>query len=234
MHSLTDKIQKEKQYKTGERGFSLIELIIVLLVVSILTVLSVITFRTEKKYLVDTEAYQIIDLLNEARQRSLTQHKTFRVEFNQTRNAITLISENEPETVSDDKEVKSLKLRDQSEVVVGVKPENVYSVPTELSPTPALTFKTSVHPLSKPDKVATLRFVRTGIVLDAGSNADGDNAAMTGATVYVWTPEYTSAGNPLSKGAIIRAITVQGTSGLSKYWKCPIKEGGKGCDSWVQ
>ena len=117
-------------------------------------------------------------------------------------------------------------------MTVGVKPENAYKVPTEMSPVPELVFKKSVYPLSEGDTVATLRFVRTGIVLNAGSNADGDNAAMTGATIYVWQPEYTYAGNPLNKGSLIRAITVQGTSGLSRYWKCNQIKGG--CESWVQ
>ncbi len=79
-----------------EQGFSLIELVIVVLIISILSVISIISLRGEKKYLADDQAYKILDILNEARQRALTQHETMRVEFNKTQNIVQLISENAP------------------------------------------------------------------------------------------------------------------------------------------
>lgn len=216
----------------NEGGFSFLELIIVLLIISIVSVMALMSFRGEKKYAADTEAYKIIDIIHEARQRSLTQHETMRVEFNQTKNTVRLIEENEPGTTADDKEIKSLKLPDVRNVVVGTMPKNVSTAPTEMSPVPALTFKKSVYPLSQSDTVATLRFTHTGMVLDAGSNAAGDNSAMTGATVYVWMPDYSAANLPLATGTVIRAITVQGTSGLSRYLKCPVVN--NKCQNWAQ
>lgn len=216
----------------NESGFSFLELIIVVLLISILSVFTLLSFKAEKKYLADTQASQIIDVLHEARQRSLTQQETMRVEINQTRKTVRLIAEGEPGSASDDKELKSVPLQDTKYVVVGAMPTNVSKTPEEMSPTPALKFKKSVYPLSNGDSVATLRFVRTGKVLDAGSNAIGDNSTLTGATIYVWMPDYSSAGQPLTSGVIIRAITVQGTSGASKYLKCTLT--GNKCLNWIQ
>ena len=224
--------KKSTNNKTLENGFSIIELIIVLLIISIISVIALMSFKGEKKYLADSQSYQIIDLIQEARQRSLTQRETMRVEINQTRNIIRLISENEPGNADDDKEVRSVKLQDSKYVVIGTKPQNVANPPSDLSINPLLSFKKSVHPLSKSDTVATLRFVRTGKVLDAGSNAIGDNSTVTGATIYVWMPDYSSNNQPLATGSIIRAITVQGVSGMSRYFKCPVNNGK--CENWIQ
>jgi prepilin-type N-terminal cleavage/methylation domain-containing protein len=221
-----------RNFITREKGFSLIELMIVLLIISILSVMAVISFRAEKKYYADTQAFQIIDILHEARQRSITQHETMRVEFNQTRNVVRLFSENEPGDASDDKEIKTFKLMDTATVAVGTEPKNISKKPSEIAPTPVLSFKKSVYPLSLSDSVITLRFVPKGKVLDAGSNSIGNNAAMTGATIYVWMPDYSSSGQPQETGSIIRAVTVQGTSGLTKYWKCQLVKGN--CENWVQ
>jgi prepilin-type N-terminal cleavage/methylation domain-containing protein len=225
-------ICRNKQNNENERGFSLLELLIVVLLISIVSVMALLSFRGEKKYLADTKAYDIIDVLHEARQRSLTQHSTMRVEFNQTRNSVRLISEGEPGNAADDKEIKNLKLPDVKNVVVGTLPKNVSKYPEEMSPVPILVYKKSVYPLSQSDTVATLRFLRTGKVLNAGSNAIGDNSAMTGATIYVWMPDMSNTGQVLATGSVIRAITVQGASGLSRYVKCPVVAGK--CENWIQ
>lgn len=224
--------QKKQNKINNQRGFSFLELIIVMLIISILSVLALMSFKGEKKYLADTEAYQMIDILHEARQRSLTQHETMRVEINQTRNTMRLISEGEPGNAGDDKEIKSVKLQDPKYVMVGAAPKNISGAPTEMSPIPVLAFKKSVHPLSNADMVATLRFVRTGKVLNAGSNAIGDNSTVTGATIYVWMPDEAASGQPPATGNVIRAITVQGTSGISRYLKCPLV--GTKCENWMQ
>lgn len=229
---MSDNYRKNKLYVRYEAGFSLIELIIVLLIISILSVFALMSFKGEKKYLADSQAYQIIDIIQEARQRSLTQHETMRVEFNQTRNTVRLISENEPGNANDDKEIRSLQIEDPKYVVVGSTPKNINNSPTDLSLAPLLKYKKSVHPLSNSDTVATLRFVRTGKVLDAGSNAIGDNSAVTGATIYVWMPDSGDNNQPLTTGTVIRAITVQGVSGISQYLKCGVIEGK--CENWTR
>lgn len=212
-----------------ESGFSLIELIIVMLVISILSVLALMSFRADDKYLADTQAYQIIDIIQEARQRSLTQHQTMRVEINQTRRTIRLIAENEPGNADDDKEIRNIKLEDPKNVIVGLPPKNIVKNPSDTSISPLLAFKKSVHPLSATDTVATLRFVRNGKVLNAGSNSIGDNSTITGATIYVWMPD---DGQTPINGSVIRAITVQAVSGISQYLKCPLTNGK--CENWTK
>lgn len=216
----------------NESGFSFLELIIVMLIISIVSVFALMSLKGEKKFAADTEAYKIIDIIHEARQRSLTQHETMRVEFNQTQNSVRLIEENEPGTAADDKEIKTLKLPDVRNVVVGAAPKNISTAPTEISPVKVLSYQASIYPLSQGNTTATLRFTHTGKVLNAGSNAVGDNSAMTGATIYVWMPDYSASNQPLSSGSVIRAITVQGTSGLSRYLKCPVASGK--CEKWAQ
>lgn len=223
---------QQNKRKKKENGFSIIELIIVLLIVSILSILAVLSVKSEKKYLADTQAFKINDILHEARQRALTQRETMRVEINKTRNNVRLITENEPGNADDDQEVRSIKLEAPADIVIGDPPQNVSGAPSEMSPTPTITFKVSTHPLSITDTVATLRFTTTGKVLDAGSNSIGTNSAMTGATIYVWSPEYSNAGQPLVSGNVIRAITVQGASGITGYWKCPVAN--SNCGNWTR
>jgi prepilin-type N-terminal cleavage/methylation domain-containing protein len=228
---LNDILFKQK-CKRDEKGFSLVELIIVLLIFSILTVLTLMSLKGDDKFLADSEAYLIMDFLGEARQRALTQHETLRVEINKTTNKIRLIAENSAGDAADDKEIKWMSLEHSNYVVYEKAPTNIASAPVDSAPTPALTFKTSVHPTSTGDQVATLRFLQNGNVVDAGSNSTGSNAALTGATIYVWMPEYSASGAPLQTGSVIRAVTILSSTGSTKYWKCGVTEGQ--CTEWTQ
>jgi prepilin-type N-terminal cleavage/methylation domain-containing protein len=223
-----------KSFGHHEAGFSLIELIIVVLVISILAVLSIMSFKGEKKYLADHEALIVLDLLNEAKQRALTQHETMRVEINKTKNTITLITENTAGNASDDQIIKSLPLQHQNYVTFEKAPTNVSNSPVDSAPVPALTFAASTHPLSLSDQVATLRFNQTGTVFNAGSNSVGANATSTGATIYFWMPNYSSSGQVLGTGNVIRAITLLGSTGTTKYWKCPVPNNTGQCANWEQ
>jgi prepilin-type N-terminal cleavage/methylation domain-containing protein len=222
---------KQKKFPR-QNGFSLVELIIVLLIFSILTVLTLMAFGGNKKFLADSEAYLITDFLGEARQRALTQHEIIRVEINRTTNKIRLISENTAGDATDDKEIKWMPLEHSNYVVFTTSPTNMASAPVDSAPTPAIVFKTSVHPSSTGDQVATLRFLQNGNVVDAGSNSTGSNASLTGATIYVWMPEYSGSGAPLPSGSVIRAITVLSSTGSTKYWRCEVA-GGQ-CTQWAQ
>lgn len=223
---------KQINNEINQRGFSLIELIIVLLVIGILSVLTLMAFKGEKRFLADSQAYLILDFLNEAKQRALTQHETIRVEINKTKNTIRLINENAPGNATDDQVIKTLILEHPNYVVIEQAPTNIEESPTEGSPVPAITFNASVHPSSAADQVATLRFLRTGKVVNAGSNSIGTNATTTGATIFVWMPDYSDSGTPLQTGSVIRAITVLGTTGSTRYWRCEVKDGQ--CTDWKQ
>ncbi len=216
----------------NEQGFSFAELLIVVLIISILSVLSLIAFKSEKMFLADSQAYLIMDVVNEARQRALNQHEIMRVEINKTRNTVNLITENVAGDATDDKLIKSLSLHPVNEVVIEVEPTNISSSPTDSAPVPKIVFRTSTHPLSLADQVATLRFMQNGNVVDGGSNSIGTNSTMMGATIHVWMPNYSDTNQPQTSGSVIRAITVMGSTGSSKYWKCPVTN--NQCTDWSQ
>jgi prepilin-type N-terminal cleavage/methylation domain-containing protein len=223
---------KKSSEKDKEKGFSLVELIIVMLMVSILSVLTLMAFRGDEKFLADSQAYSMLDVLNEAKQRALTQHETIRVEINTTNNKIRIIAENNAGDASDDVEIRSVQLEHPAYVAYSTSPTNIAASPLDSAPIPIIVFKTSTHPLSIGEQVATLRFLQNGNVMDAGSNAVSTNSVMTGATIFVWMPEYSSSGTPLSSGGVIRAISVFGSTGSTKYWRCEVVAGQ--CTTWKQ
>jgi len=81
-------------------------------------------------------------------------------------------------------------------------------------PAPLAVFKPSVYPSSISQNVCTLRFRSDGTVVDAGNNATGTGAVMTGATIPVWSPKGTT-----SESTIARAITVIGSTGTIRLWE---------------
>ncbi|MEZ5425458.1 MAG: hypothetical protein R2747_04255 [Pyrinomonadaceae bacterium] len=189
------------------------------------------TFSSSKSGAAETQALQISDLFQEARQRALSQRTTHRVEINATKRVIRLIDELGPGDASDDKVIKFVNYSNDG-VYIGSLPSNASGSPTELSPVPVATFASSTHPLSAGDFVATFRFIRNGTVTNAGTNGWGSGAVVTGATVYVWS-KYPNDGsaNP-SVGNTIRAVTVLGSTGLTRMWKCNLS--GTSCSNWTK
>jgi prepilin-type N-terminal cleavage/methylation domain-containing protein len=220
-------------YPTNENGFSLVELLIVVLVITILSLMAYRAIGGVALFETDNRAYAVMDILKEAKQRAITQQETLRVEINKRTNAIHLINENEAGDASDDVEIKSYSLGGETTVVFDTPPTNQTAAPVEPTPVPTLDFKFSVHPTSLSDEVATLRFMRNGNVMDAGSNAIGDNAVMTGATIYFWMPKKNIDGSDSDEGKLIRAITITGNTGTPRYWKCPVAETDGICATWI-
>lgn len=200
----------------NQNGFSLIELLIVVSLTVIMTTVSLYyLYNHQKLYKPDEQAALFIDMLQEARQKALTQKVTMRVELDLTDNVARLINEGDPAVATDDKIIRLFTLKASQDVNVEKRPNNVNTSPTEPSPVPAITFVTSsVHPLSLNHKVATLRFKKDGTVTDAGTTAIGGGATLTGSTVFVWQPEKTNANN----SGLTRAITVIGSSGAIRLW----------------
>lgn len=207
-----------------QSGVSLVELIIVILVVIILSTVAVVSYSTNRKYSADDQAKQIIDILDEARQKALNQRTVFRVEINKTRNRIRLIDENDPALANDDVEIKSIPLFTQA--TIGAMPPNVTSTPSQTSPVPVGTYASSTYPLSSGDEKITLRFKRNGQVVDAGTDSIGTGSVVNGMTMFVYSK--TVAGvNP----DVIRAVTVLGTSGDTSLFRCQFNTAGI-CGNW--
>lgn len=207
-----------------QSGFSLVELLIVISVLAILSAIAIITFWDSRKYSADDQAKRIIDIFDEARQKALNQRKTFRVEINKTKNELRLIDEGQnATTASDDVILKKLPL--SSQVVIGSAPSNVTGAPTASSPIPVPSYTNSTYPLSSGDEKITLRFKRTGQVVDTGSDHIGTGSLITGATIYIYskTPSVT---NP----DVIRAVTILGTTGDTSLFKCQFVS--SRCTNW--
>lgn len=217
--------------KTGNKsaaGFSIIELLVIVALIGILSAIAFMSFSASKLYEADRQALQITDLLQEARQRSLSQRNSLRVEINSTNNSIRLIDEMKPGDASDDFVIRTLFFLHEG-VFVGTAPANLSAGPTESTPVLPISYSTSTHPLSIGEKVAVIRF-RKGNAQNAGTDAIGTNSIPTGATVYIWSKDPNDNSVNPTVGNIIRAITIIGSSGSSRLWKCTIDAGD--CSQW--
>jgi prepilin-type N-terminal cleavage/methylation domain-containing protein len=198
------------------RGFSMVELLIVLTVITILMGISLFFLSGhERLYRPDEQALKIIDIFQEARQRSLTQRETMRVEIDLNDRMVRLIDENLPNTADDDRLIRNIILVPQEEVKLNSRPPDIATSPTEIMPVPIAQFKPSIYPPSVSHNVCTFRFQRNGTVVNEGTDAIGSNATTTGLTLFIWSPKQ----NSTDRSEIARAITVIGATGSVRYWE---------------
>lgn len=190
-------------------GYSLIELLIVLTIITVMSAVTgyYLTFH-KQAYRADDQALQIIDVLQEARQRTLTQRLTMRVEIDMTTNSVKLYNEQTATTTDDDVLIRQVSLMPANQVVVDKKPSEISETPPEPIPTQDAEFKTSTYPISQSHKVCTMRFHSDGMVTDAAGVTAGNN-------IYVWMPNKTEP----NRSDIARAITVIGSTGAIRLWE---------------
>ena len=198
------------------RGFSIVELLIVLTVITILTGISLFYLSGHQRlFRPDEEALQIIDVFQEARQRSLTQRETMRVEIDLTDNMMRLIDENLPNTPDDDRIIRASVLLPQTDVKINSRPPDIATNPLEIMPVPIAQFRTSIYPPSISHNVCTFRFLRNGTVVNEGTDSIGSNATTTGLTLFIWSPKKDTT----NESEIARAITVIGATGSVRFWE---------------
>ncbi len=223
--------QKKFEARKSEMGFSIAELVIVITIIAIISTIAIMTLSTPKMHEAESQTLQIIDFFQEARQRSLSQRTTMRVEINATLRMIRLIDEKESGNAADDVVIKSSRFMDNG-VYIGSKPANVTNTPVELSPVPVTAYATSTHPLSSGNSVIVLRFQRNGTVVNAGTNAVGAGATPTGSTIYVWSKYANDSSTTPNKAQVMRAITVLASSGSTRMWKCLFSN--EACSAWTK
>jgi prepilin-type N-terminal cleavage/methylation domain-containing protein len=201
---------------SGNKGFSLIELLVVLTLIAILSAMSLLYLTSAREiYKPDDQSLKLIDILQEARQRSLTQRETMRVEIDLTDNVVRLIDENTAITETDDNKLKEFNLLSEAEVRVDIRPSQISNNPPENFPVPSAYFRQSIYPQSLAHDVCTIRFLSNGTVVDQGSNEVGENAVTTGLTLHVWSPKKSDD----SESEIARAITIIGSTGSIRLWE---------------
>lgn len=206
----------KRNNKKSIEGFSIIELLVVLTIMSVMAaVTGYYLMNHQKLYKPDNQALQIIDVLQEARQRALTKRETMRVEIDLTDNMVRLIDENTPATEADDRQLKQMSLMPATDVNIEQRPTEILNAPPETLPVPAADFRPSIYPSSATHRVCTLRFQSNGQVVNAGNSPTGTNAAPSGATLYVWSPNEANA----NESDVARAITIVGTTGSIKMWE---------------
>ncbi len=169
----------------------------------------------KKLYKADEQSLLLTDMLQEARQRSLTQRVTMRVEINLTTNTASLYNENLPTTDSDDVLLKKITLYVAPDIKIGTSPSEIAVNPPETLAVPNAVFKNSVYPPSISQTVCTIRFLSNGTVVDAGTNSTGSGSVVTGLTLLVWQPNKTTP----TQSDIARGVTVLGASGAIRLWE---------------
>lgn len=194
----------------------MVELLIVLAVITILSGVSLFYLSGHQKlFRPDEQALKIIDIMQEARQRSLSQRETMRVEIDLTDNLVRLIDENQPNTAEDDRLIRSIVVLPQSDVKINSRPPDIATNPQESMSVPIAQFKVSIYPSSVTHNVCTFRFLRNGSVVDQGTDAIGSNASTAGATLFLWSPKPDTE----NESEVARAITVIGATGSVRFWE---------------
>ncbi len=214
LNSMNNKYHRKRK---AESGFSVIEILVVVGIIGVMSTMALFYgFAHKKLYEPDEQALLLADMLQEARQRALTQRRTMRVEINLTTNSAKLYDENTNSTsASDDVMIKAMVLLPSLRVRVNARPSNIGYNPPEPMPVPDAVFKPSVYSPSVSQTVCTIRFLANGSAVDAGSNATGSGAVPTGLTLHVWSA---NQANP-SNSEIARSITVLGATGVIRFWE---------------
>jgi prepilin-type N-terminal cleavage/methylation domain-containing protein len=197
----------------SERGFSVVEVMIVLGVIALLTVAAVLSFSSGRRsYRPEDAAFQFVNLMRLAQQRSLAERQSMRLVINRNTGRATLIDENtiagggnnEGDNIQgDDTLVKSETLFDTAEVSL--------NQPADLGLPPA------------PYDYAFAAF--NNGVWTAHFESDGSVTALVGAnrvpvsaTFFFWTPNPQATDKPAIDTGV-RAVTLFGASASVRYWK---------------
>lgn len=207
----------------GERGFSVLEIVVVLAIIGIMTSICIFAFLPAKRVAgSDDAALQFTRFMRDASTRSLTQRQRARVFVNNSTSNVTVGSATpaitcKPQTImlidegavstGDESVVRSEALANTSLVSIQGKP----SIPSTQPATPW--------------NFATAAF--TSNTFQAYYNPDGSvtdgTATPMSFTLYIYPTTVTAQNQTL-----VRAVTVFGPTGAMRMWRCDPAVG------WVQ
>lgn len=218
--------------KSSERGTSIIEVVVILLIIGILTTITTMSILAPKKYKAEAQALLLIEVMREAQQQALSEKKTLRVQIEPDNRQIRLINENEPQYNPDNSVQPATVANDVIEKTVPYNSDHVYVATTPANMSAAPVEATPVLPISVSNSVAVLRFKPNGTVHNVGNNNLGEGSTATGATIYVWSKKEFDPSTAPTVADVLRAVTVIGSSGSARLWKCDVGDGQ--CDNWTR
>ena len=211
---------------SNERGVSIVEILVVVVLMSALAAISYAYLANQRTaYRSDQQATLMADIFQRARLTALNNRRTIRVEINLTTNLVRLIDEGTAGIDTDDRLVTTLTIPANIDVRVDRRPANIPSSPNGLT---EAAFAASVYTApsigSSGQSVFTLRFLQNGTVTNGGTNSIAAGATITGATIYVWTPN--SATDLTNTGRIsgARAITILATGAVKLWYQIPASQ----------
>lgn len=202
------------QKRVRQRGYSLIELLVVVAIIVIMGAVSIpYIYSYKTMYKSEEQAKKIMDLMREAGQLALNQRRTYRMEIDITASRVHIIDETgtgTPNTL-----VKSIPIEATGVIRMDVAPNGVTAPNPPNYSTAGFAADTVGHwengVQTLGNTVWAIRFRRDGTVVNGGN-------IPISATLFVFPPTSASSNVP-SDSRQIRAVTLYGGSGAVRYWK---------------
>lgn len=198
---------------TRERGFSMIELLIVMSVGIILLAVAIPSLRAHRTaYRTEDQALRIVDLMRRATQKAITERQRMRVEIDLTDREARLIDENGTTATTDDSTKMRVTLDADTDVRMNATTTNL-SQPSNVAALPvALHTATTFESASGGHLVWSVYFQNDG----TATTVAGD---VVSRTLMFWEPKAANEAWTAKNEKLVRAVTITGGAGAVRYWK---------------